>query len=252
MKIIIYILFLFFINVNSLIKPLIITNNKQFQLKNTHKNIITISPGGLAGFYMLGVIVYIKENYDLSKYDFLSASAGAWNSLPMTYNKPMDKIVYDIINIYNNEEIKSIYELQSKFKSLLIEKYNKDDFELNKINIATTSFTIKGFQQKIISNINTIDQATDSCMASSYIPFVTGIKLQKINNKIMFDGGFKKFPPPEIVSYFDINPYMWNHDFTENCYGLLNIKTINNSEELFENGYCDSEKNKDILDKYFL
>jgi len=122
MKIIIYILFLFFINVSSLIKPLLITNNKQFQLKNTHKKIITISPGGLAGFYMLGTIVYIKENYDLSNYEFLSASAGAWNSLPMTYNKPMDKIVYDIINIYNNEEIKSISYLQSKFKSLLIEK----------------------------------------------------------------------------------------------------------------------------------
>ena len=252
MKIIIYILFLFFINVSSLIKPLLITNNKQFQLKNADKKLITISPGGLAGFYMLGTIVYIKENYDLSNYEFLSASAGAWNSLPMTYNKPMDKIVYDIINIYNNEEIKSIYELQSKFKSLLIEKYNKDDFELDKINIATTTLTIKGFQQKIITNINTIDQATDCCMASSYIPFVTGIKLQKINNYIMFDGGFKKFPPPEIVSYFDINPYMWKHDFTENCNGLLNIKTIKRSEELFESGYCDSEKNKDILDKYFL
>jgi len=129
---------------------------------------------------------------------------------------------------------------------------NKDDFELDKINIATTTLTIKGFQQKIITNINTIDHATDCCMASSYIPFVTGIKLQKINNYIMFDGGFKKFPPPEIVSYFDINPYMWKHDFTENCNGLLNIKTIKRSEELFESGYCDSEKNKDILDKYFL
>jgi hypothetical protein len=45
---------------------------------------------------------------------------------------------------------------------------------------------------------------------------------------------------------------MWKHDFNENCNELLNIKTIKNSEELFESGYCDSEKNKDILDKYFL
>ena len=249
---IIYILFYLLINVNALIKPLTFTNVNEFQTRNRYKKIITISPGGLAGFYILGTIVYIKEHYDLSEYCFLGASAGAWNSLPMTYNKSMDTIVYDIMNIYNNEEINSIYELQCKLKSLLIDKYNKNDFELHKINIATTTFTKSGFNQKIISNINTLEQATDCCIASSYIPFITGKGFQKMDNELLFDGGFKKFPPPEINPYFDINPYMWEHGFTEHFHELLNIKIIKNSEELFENGYYDSKKNKAILDKYFL
>tara|TARA_B100001094_G_scaffold130743_2_gene126575 strand:- start:370 stop:1128 length:759 start_codon:yes stop_codon:yes gene_type:complete len=252
MKNIIYILFYLLINVNALIKPLTFTNVNEFQTRNRYKKIITISPGGLAGFYILGTIAYIKEHYDLSEYHFLGASAGAWNSLPMTYKKPMDTIVYDIINNYNNEEITSIYELQCKLKSILIENYDINDFELNKINIATTTFTKSGFQQKIISNINTLEQATDSCFASSYIPFITGKGFQKINGKILFDGGFKKFPPSEIKSHFDINPYMWKKEITEQFYDLLNINNIKNSEKMFENGYYDSEKNKDILDKYFL
>lgn len=256
MKNIIYILFFLIINinvnVNGLVKPLSFTNVNEFQLKNKHKKIITISPGGLAGFYILGTIVYIKEHYDLSNYHFLGASAGAWNTLPMTYSKSMDKIVYDIMNIYNNEDINSIYELQCKLKSLLIDNYNKNDFDLHKINIATTTFTKNGFKQKIISNINTIEQATDSCIASSYIPFITGKGFQKMDNELLFDGGFKKFPPTELNPYFDINPYMWEHYFTEQFHDLLNIKIIKNAEELFEDGYSHSLKNKDILDKYFL
>ena len=57
-----------------------------------------------------------------------------------------------------------------------------------------------------------------------------------------------------LVQYyhFDINPYMWKKEITEQFYDLLNINKIKNSEEMFENGYYDSEKNKDILDKYFL
>ena len=73
-----------------------------------------------------------------------------------------------------------------------------------------------------------------------------------MDNELLFDGGFKKFPPSELNPYFDINPYMWEHGFIEQFHELLNIKIIKNSEELFENGYYDSEKNKDVLDKYFL
>ena len=45
---------------------------------------------------------------------------------------------------------------------------------------------------------------------------------------------------------------MWKKEITEQFYDLLNINNIKNSEKMFENGYYDSEKNKDILDKYFL
>ena len=47
--------------------------------------IISISPGGLNGYYLVGIISYIKSNYDLSNYLFTGASAGAWSSLFMSH-----------------------------------------------------------------------------------------------------------------------------------------------------------------------
>lgn len=44
-------------------------------------NVITISPSGLKGYYLLGIAAYLRHNYDLSKYVFSGASSGAWISL---------------------------------------------------------------------------------------------------------------------------------------------------------------------------
>lgn len=50
---------------------------------NKKPNMITISPGGIYGFYTLGTCSYIKNNYNISDYIFSGASAGSWNSLYM-------------------------------------------------------------------------------------------------------------------------------------------------------------------------
>ena len=72
-----------------------------FLLKqNIHnKKIITLSPGGFRGFYVLGICKYIKENYDLSDYVFSGASAGAWNSLFLCYDGEMDKFINRVFMI---------------------------------------------------------------------------------------------------------------------------------------------------------
>ena len=57
------------------------------------------------------------------------------------------------IDLANNIIKKSFDQFSKKHFNKLIEKYDINDFELNKINIATTTFTRSGFQQKIISNI---------------------------------------------------------------------------------------------------
>jgi len=38
---------------------------------------ISIQPGGITGFYTLGICSYIKEKYDTSKYNIMGSSSGA-------------------------------------------------------------------------------------------------------------------------------------------------------------------------------
>ena len=56
------------------------------------KKLISISPGGLKGFYELGILSFIKENYDMENYIFSGASAGSWCSLLMVMKKKYNLI----------------------------------------------------------------------------------------------------------------------------------------------------------------
>ena len=48
---------------------------------------LALKPGGLKGFYMMGITKYIKSNYDLENWHFYDSSAGAWNSLYLSCKK---------------------------------------------------------------------------------------------------------------------------------------------------------------------
>ena len=72
-------------------------SNQLFIEKNPHnitdKDIISLSPGGLNGFYMAGVVSFLKQQYDLSNCVFTGASAGAWNALYMCCNADHDTFI---------------------------------------------------------------------------------------------------------------------------------------------------------------
>jgi hypothetical protein len=110
-----------------------------------------------------------------------------------------------------------------------------------------------------------LEEVIEACIASSHIPFVTGGLVKKYKNKISFDGGFSNFPylnfnDTSIVLH--IHPNLWNkknnsfyikninlniNDYTT----LFYIKNFNLSE-LYNNGYNDSNNNKDKLEKLFI
>jgi hypothetical protein len=81
----------------------------------TNKKLITISPGGFKGFYLLGVLAYIKEKYDTSNLIYSGASAGAWNGLFMCYKGEPLSFVYNLLD-YNIKKTKSITELEYYLK----------------------------------------------------------------------------------------------------------------------------------------
>ena len=83
---------------------------------------ISIAPGGLKGFYALGICKYIKENYCLDEYHFYGSSAGSWNALYLSL--PFDNSYYlDEIMKINPTDFNNLYELEIKLKKIVFKSH---------------------------------------------------------------------------------------------------------------------------------
>lgn len=254
-----------------------ICNNNSLYLKENeyikNKKLISISPGGFKGFYMLGTCAFIKETYVLDDYIYSGASAGAWNSLFMTYKKDPIELAYELLDDKLNNAV-SIIDLEYMIKYKILNKFKADDFDLKKLFVGVTSFDYMKINTHIFSDFETLDDAVNSCIASSHIPYITGNsfsnKYQTLN---AFDGGFSKYPYLNVMKpSLHITPSIWKDTTTidlcndqeinsKNCIkNLLNMSTQisdyttlfsrekYNFVELYENGYNDAKKNKEFLD----
>ena len=237
-----------------------------------NKKLISISPGGLKGFYELGVLSYIKDNYNMDNYIFSGASAGAWNALFMTYKNDTKKFVFDLLD-YKITQINNIKELKYFLKYKMLSSYSSDDFDLRRLFIGVT--TLKQFKPvtNIFSDFNSLEDAINCCIASSHIPLITGGFTNRYHDMYTFDGGFSNYPYLNFTeNVLHITPSMWkklhssentllngdNKPFLDSYTSLnvilelfLMIKN-RNYMELFDNGYLDAKNNKELLDKVFL
>lgn len=221
--------------------------------------VISLSTGGFRGFIQLGVCKFIKENYDLTDYVFSGASAGAWNSLFLSFKKYYpefhEKVLDDSIH-----KTKNIRELEILIKNNILTNFKTDDFELDKLFIGVTTIHPLGSKVTIYSNFTDLEDAVDACVASSHIPYLT--KKGFINmyrNTITFDGGFSKDPylPNAIIN---ITPDIWKPKTNENKfaqnfkvtdYTTMFFRDHYSFNEMIEKGYYDSKQNKEYLDNIF-
>ena len=210
--------------------------------------IIYITPGGLKGFYCIGVSKYIKERTKLTNYSFYGSSAGSWNalylSLKTSRNSEVNNFLEHIygINYTNNT---SLLELQYEIKSSILSNYNTDDFELDKLNIGVSVITKFGIKQKIFNNFDNLEDAIDCCIVSSHIPLICSSRhlWLKYKGNACFDGGFfttlkdrnNRIIKPNIY----ISPNMWKNKDIEkyNSMHKLNIR------KLVDIGYKDASNN---------
>ena len=252
-----------FWNRNIISRNHIISNHKYIFNENNfmkvNQKIISISPAGFLGYYVLGTCTYIKENYDLSNYIFSGASAGAWNSLYMTFHGEPIEFVLDIIE--GTKKIKKIIDIERNMKATFLLKYNESNFNLEKLFIGVTTLRNFRIYTNIYSDFNGLEDALDCCIASSHIPFVNGLISNKYKNIYTFDGGFSKNPYLITKSVLHLTPNMW-HDMdksikiNDDCYNLINNSIFYRDKydfwNLFENGYNDAKKNKAFLDSILL
>ena len=222
------------------------------------KKIISLSPGGYKGFYVLGICKFIKENYNLDNYVFSGASAGAWNSLMLCFKNDINDIIHLILDS-NLEKTSSIYEIEKTIKRIIVNRYNDNDFDLNRMYVGVTIIENYKTNTTIYNNFENLEDALNSCIASSHIPLVTGGFVNFYKNILSFDGGFSKYPYLNTSkSVLHIHPNMWTHfsngtgKFNITDYTTLFSKSKFPFCQMVENGYLDSKRNKDVLDKVFI
>ena len=247
-------LFLFILQVQSLrFFPFLFTRKKYTPIKKY----ITIMPGGIRGFYMLGICKYLQETENLSDFYYLGASAGAWCSLICCYNKDIDSLMNELFqNNYLYTNITSPNDLQYKFRRFLLDNYNSNDFDLSKLNIGLCQLEYLNLETKIISNFNSLERAIDCCIVSSHIPYITSKGLiKRFDNKIVFDGGLTSgFPPKYMPVYYNINPSLYDEQYSNTKFLLQLIKfnhTSDSLQEMYNLGYENAKKNKIMIKDIF-
>jgi len=244
-------------------------NGKELYLQENNfikdKKLISISPGGYKGFYMLGICSFIKENYNLDKYIFSGASAGAWNSLFMSYKGDPLEFISNIMDPTIINKTTSIFEIEILLKMKLLQTYKSEDFDMNRLFIGVTTYNRLNFNTNIFTDFDNVEDAVNCCIASSHIPLITGGIFNKYNDMYSFDGGFSEFPYLSIMQpTMHITPSMWEvqKKVLENLNVYSKIKTFYNNTtlfsrekydlfKLFDNGFADAKKNKDKLDLIF-
>lgn len=151
--------------------------------------IITISPGGYRGYYLLGVTNYLKDHFDTDSYIFSGASAGAWFSLMMTYRGNHSELLENL-NVFSPEFIQQdLRQIQHSVSKTLLSKYTTVDFDLKRLAIGVSRIRPFYVESTIYTDFRDLKDAVECCQASSHIPFITGGMYRIYDRRLAFDGG---------------------------------------------------------------
>ncbi len=214
--------------------------------------IISIKPGGLKGFYVLGMCKFIKETYPLDNCHFYGSSAGSWNAMYLSL--PFDNSYYfdEIIKI-NPDKTKNLYEIELRLKDIILNQaeINKIDNNISslnkKCNICLSEFKGYKFKKVIVNEFKNCEDLIDNCIASSHLPLVSnGNIFYKCGNKKIIDGGlFRKNYPKHIEPHLTISHKMFKNK------EIYKFSSFNNLdiEKLIYHGYKDAMKHSDYFER---
>lgn len=215
--------------------------------------IISIQPGGLKGFYMLGVCKYIKDNYLLDNFEFYGSSAGAWNALYLSLplNNEM-QFLNDMSMISRQFNYSNLYEVETLLKNILINNINTQLFQEKsyKCNICLSSCDAITIQKKIKNDFESLEDLIECCIASSHLPLLSNGRIFYIyKNKKYVDGGiFRNNYPLHVKPNLIIYPNMFNN---KDIFKFSTLRKLDITQ-LIDEGYYDAMMNMRYLDDCLL
>lgn len=214
---------------------------------SSHK-IISISAGGLKGFYMFGICKYIKKHYDLQDFTFYGASAGAWNSLYLSHNLNIDPLD-EYLRKLNRRNFKNLFEIEELLTKHFY-SYNENDFDFSRLNICLCVLNKYYIEKRIINEFDDLHDVLECCKASFDIPYFTSNHpVYFYKNLTAIDGGV--FPVPHHNYYTPelfITPNIFKNNYLKKYCDIKNL----NIKKLIDMGYQDAKNNKKNLDSVLL
>lgn len=212
---------------------------------------IILSPGGLLGFYVLGICHFIKNNYDITNKKIIGFSAGSFNNIFLALNKNEDVLFLSKLFKLNLDGNMSLSYLLDKMTDIVNENYTIDYFDTtHKYMALTTNYNkLEGYNTFLTTN-----QLTNCCIASSFIPFITYKDLFFFyNGKSSMDGGFlynkyKKQIHSKKTLWLNYNTFHRYKKYSFPGYSLLHKNC--SIYQLYILGYNDAIQNKSMLDYY--
>lgn len=231
----------------------LINGNKGNRGSRVPNKTIYLGPGGFTMPYTLGICKYIKDNYDLTNYNFIGSSAGSWLAVYLASDINSDNI-QQIINNYsakfenNNRNFLYKWHYTGDFlKDEYIKYINDKELIINKknIKISVTRYKNRKLINELLSDYNNIDELLELCKYSSYIPLLTGNSLPKYNDVITIDSFFT-----DINFEYDFLIYFGIFDRKFTMREIIG-RTKTTANEYFQEGYSDALKNKNKLNIMF-
>lgn len=217
------------------------------------EKMILSSPGGLRLSYMMGSVVFIKQNCNLSSFIFSGASAGAWCSLFLCYRHDLQsllmKIFADLLPVRRQF---TIFEEMMRMKDIILKHSSTDDYDLERLFVGVLRFDYLGYQTitTIHCHFQDLEDAINCCVASSNIPFVTGKWNQTYQNEIVWDGGFSNYPYLNLFSpSLVLSPHLWKQQTIEQFTSMFSFQSLDFLANFWQ-GYNDAMIHRSVLSSF--
>lgn len=232
---------------NKIIEP----NELVTNWNGKYKKLIIITPGGLYGYYMLGITRYIKMNYNLDDYIFSGSSAGAWCALFLCIKdkKKITMLLFQFIQGMQEAMMSTtMYEFLFTMKKKVLELTTEADYHLDRLHIGVLNYENYELKTTIYCNFVSLEDAVNCCISSSNIPFLTGEFSHTYQGSMALDGYFAKYPylnvmEPSLVIY----PEIWKTPHKKQLGNSLLAKDKIKLMDLFLDGYNDTIIHHDVV-----
>lgn len=221
------------------------------QWNGKYKKLMIITPGGLYGYYMLGVTRYLKKNFVLDDYVFSGSSAGAWCALFLCLKdkKHMTMLLFQLVQSMEAAmRSTTMYEFLFLMKQQVLALTTDADYDLDRLHVGVLKYENYELKTTIYCGFASLEDAVNCCISSSNIPFLTGEFSHTYQGSMAFDGYFAKYPylnvmEPSLVIY----PDMWNTPHRKLLGNSLLSKDKVKLMELFLDGYNDTIVHHDVV-----